>query len=1260
MKQKLLLKISDKYISVKTNLNKIYLDFLSKLIFILGEKKIKLLINNNPNFNKLEDLTPYISIDEENNYNLNTYLQSLKWGILNQNVKNIAISGSFGTGKSTILNLFRKSNPEFKILDISLGKFEEKNKQTEVDIETSIVQQILYFEKKSNLKDSRFERITYDNFILLKALLLILWAYSILYIFFEKIYDKLILINNVEYSYYHLIIKVIFLLGTFFILKKILRQIFKLKINKVSFSDAEFIPKENDISIINKHVDELIYFFEKTKTQIVFIEDIDRFEDAVEVFIKLRELNIIINNSKDITQKVTFVYAAKDELFSKNNEKTKFFDLIIPVIPIVDYSNSNTQFIKRLRNDFIENNIISEDIIYNISPYVNDMRSLINIINEFKTYYKIKSNESNYINWDNLFGLVVLKNIYPTDFKSLQNKEGIIYKVFENKKELYKSLVENLEKRIEDLKLENDNIQLEQQGNLLELRRIYISQILIETFGANQYYVNEKAIELKDLLDDQIFLDFIKNDNIVYYKSYSAQNLKFSKIENEISPQSYLFRRKMILHKLNNVKETNELEIGRLRMQINNFKNSSLNELLKEFEGNKLEGYFNLIVQDYHSNLELEDDYIRLTRLEEINYNYTLLKVLISNNYIDENYSSYISLFYPESITENDNNLKLRIIQNGETDFHENIDKVKNLIAELGSNNFKKEAVLNFDILNYLLDNQHHSENINNKLNEFINLLTNGKERSSQFIEAYIDCSESTRSINKFIVKIALWDGFWNLVYNRDQFKLEKKKKIIDKIFKLISIEQIKALNKDKKVNSFLNNYDDFLINNFEINTKEELVNKLKILGIKFNKIKYDDSIFDIVVEVMKNNLYKINTNNVNLFLDKVNTVNIDSIDYKKSNYSYLLKSNLSHLKDNINNNINEYIEQVLLKLNNIEEEYEVIKGLINNPEIKEENIDLLIEKLNFKILDISEIENERFWSTLVIWENIEPNWKNVLLFYESESEKIDSNLIEFLDNESNFKALSKNCINDFANTIDQIDEKYLKLIDRFNLSLVNSKISDEAFEALVYSMTRQFDDIKLIEKSERIKKLIELNLIVFNEQNLSDLKTNDLVLLIEANEKSLNAQYEFLDIRISRWSAIFLSNINGETKKKIFDYLTKEKIYTSNEDVFLSIIMKNLFDGKFHSFSDYFIKSVLESSKIDKRLKIRLLIFEKDNLTEPLLNDCIKLLGEPYSLIIQKEKFEIFNSIENQDFFKILKQHGFIKRTYTKDKDSILTVSYN
>src|SRR5690606_17280115 len=149
--------------------------------------------------------------EEENNYNIKSYVESLKWGILNENVKNIALSGSFGTGKSTILNIFKKNNQEFRKLDINLGKFEEKNKQTEVDIETSIVQQILYFEKKDNLRDSRFDRITYDNYSFIKILFFFFWGYSILYIFFGDIYNKLVLIEKTETPNFNLFVKFIFL-----------------------------------------------------------------------------------------------------------------------------------------------------------------------------------------------------------------------------------------------------------------------------------------------------------------------------------------------------------------------------------------------------------------------------------------------------------------------------------------------------------------------------------------------------------------------------------------------------------------------------------------------------------------------------------------------------------------------------------------------------------------------------------------------------------------------------------------------------------------------------------------------------------------------------------------------------------------------------------------------------------------------------------------------------------------------------------------
>ncbi len=81
-----------------------------------------------------------------------------------------------------------------------------------------------------------------------------------------------------------------------------------------------------EVSGLNKHIDEIIYFFEATDKNILVIEDLDRF-NSTELFSKLREVNFIINNSPKIKDKkvVKFIYAIKDDVFTKNLNRTKFF-----------------------------------------------------------------------------------------------------------------------------------------------------------------------------------------------------------------------------------------------------------------------------------------------------------------------------------------------------------------------------------------------------------------------------------------------------------------------------------------------------------------------------------------------------------------------------------------------------------------------------------------------------------------------------------------------------------------------------------------------------------------------------------------------------------------------------------------------------------------------------------------------------------------------------------------------------------------------
>ena len=147
-----------------------------------------------------------------------------------------------------------------------------------------------------------------------------------------------------------------------FALYKIVRYVFKSysnsKLNKLNLKDGEIEVIENN-SIFNKHLDEILYFFQVTDYDVVIIEDLDRF-GTPNIFLKLRELNQLINESKIVGRHITFIYAIKDDIF-KDEERTKFFDFIITVIPVINPSNSKDKLKSALEKKGCGNDGISDD-----------------------------------------------------------------------------------------------------------------------------------------------------------------------------------------------------------------------------------------------------------------------------------------------------------------------------------------------------------------------------------------------------------------------------------------------------------------------------------------------------------------------------------------------------------------------------------------------------------------------------------------------------------------------------------------------------------------------------------------------------------------------------------------------------------------------------------------------------------------------------------------------------------------------------------
>ena len=103
---------------------------------------------------KYTDLAPVDNADKDGNY-----CQAIDYAINNDRIKNIALTGPYGSGKSSLIKTFEKNNA-YKFLNISLASFKEelisqelhtdKNERENAEnirntlIERSILQQMLY------------------------------------------------------------------------------------------------------------------------------------------------------------------------------------------------------------------------------------------------------------------------------------------------------------------------------------------------------------------------------------------------------------------------------------------------------------------------------------------------------------------------------------------------------------------------------------------------------------------------------------------------------------------------------------------------------------------------------------------------------------------------------------------------------------------------------------------------------------------------------------------------------------------------------------------------------------------------------------------------------------------------------------------------------------------------------------------------------------------------------------------------------------
>lgn len=1202
--------------------------------------------------NAYSSLSPIDNSDEDGKYS-----EALLWALKNrkkEDIKNIALTGPYGSGKSSILKTFQKNytDCDLKFLNISLATFKEEKKvdspkgendentlEGEIKIpiknektaellrliEISILEQIFYHEKDSKIPDSRFKKIkSFSKTSLFFTAIGYLFFLVAIYNYFNPYFIQSILkdfpFNATICNFIHYGSLFIIAAGSFIVILKSIRLISAITISKLNIQNAEISIADNlNKSILNHHIDELLYFFSVRPYNVVIIEDLDRFEET-EIFTKLRELNLLLNNSKKTKKKdIVFIYAVRDNMFT-DKERTKFFDFIIPVIPIINSSNSS-ELLLRKRNEFkLE---LSDAFIEDISFFIDDMRLLHNITNEFYLYSK--KLDSKLIH-DKLFGIITYKNMYPNDFMKLSQNGGKLYDIFSAKSDYIKEIITKTDIKIEKHKEQITHLEDVYLENTTDLRKLYIAQIITQLPGFSSFVINSTTIDISTATNDENF-EYIKSIEFLFnqitYNSYNGRetiqvkqpNIKFTAIEKLVHPfKLYSDREKEII-------------------EIKNGEISALKNKIKELEKYKQELRNSPIAELLSSNsfdIKIND-----------NFNTDFILILLKNGYVAEDYTDYISLFHEESITRADYQFLINIKNKNKQPFEYKLSKLEKLTARISAFDFQTEYVLNYNLLNHLFSD---SIKYSNQLDSVLTKLKDESQEATDFIKGYYEITTNLKEfINKLCVK---WTNIWSFIESSPDYSDELRSRIFKSILEFAEVDAIKKIATQSSFKTKILSNSKFLNS---IENTDKLKSIIEHLNLSFSNIDFEDSNNEMLEYVYEKNLYDFNVQTIASMIKKFGSFN--QVDFDNSNYYTIKNSEAKRTIQHIELNFEKYIENIYLKIpTNKNEKLESLIELLNTPGLKISYKKLIIKQVNTKIDKLSKIEDKQLYEILLDNNKILATWENLLFAYnseeltEGEEKEIPVSIINFINIIENAKELSKTKIPKDVEECKSFWKKILELneIENESYNLI-SKSSPWLYSTLKFEKLSRAKIISLIDNTcinpikESYNKLKEyfdgLNITLLEKRKVDYFKIlNDLT-------------FDSSDLTIVLKSTVF----ENQEKLKIINLCDHDTIKTNNNLQLIALIV--LKDPSFLIEEDI-VESIIINGSIDPKVRIKIFIKYSSKFDNVFIDLFLKSLGGDYAEITNTGlKAKLVKTDDHEKLLNIIRHKGYISSYSEKVK---------
>lgn len=403
-------------------------------------------------------------------------------------VWNIALTGGYGSGKSSVLAAVR-SRLHRRVVEVSLSSLSdvgvvsgEPGQDLNNYIQKEIVKQLLYRERPNRVPGSRFRRISR----------LPIWRTLLLSTAVATFASGLLWLTGWGAPFADPTLQPEQRVGLFVVIGAavalitfVVQALFhnRVRVDKLGTGATSVsLASDATTSFFDEYLDEIVYFFEMTRRDVVIIEDLDRFEDPT-IYASLRALNTVLNTSRQLRRRpVHFVYAVRDSIFedlevvqkavegethtagptaetekgvwqadrSRSDaptQRTKFFDLVLPIVPFITHRNARDLLTDILREI---DGAIPADVVRVVARHVTDMRLLRNMANEYRVFHKrvIEPGTLSGLTPRGLFGMVAYKNTHLNDFEQIRVGESSLDRLYRLSREVIDEGLESVAQEI--------------------------------------------------------------------------------------------------------------------------------------------------------------------------------------------------------------------------------------------------------------------------------------------------------------------------------------------------------------------------------------------------------------------------------------------------------------------------------------------------------------------------------------------------------------------------------------------------------------------------------------------------------------------------------------------------------------------------------------------------------------------------------------------------------------------------------------------